>query len=145
MRIFWTFLKYNNDLKCAPWCSDGLKNIFKKKKVNTALQNLENYKVLLKDSVSPNEGPWLVMDPVGGSSCVPWVPWYDFLCLECKNMANIADFHLWAMIKDSETPIWLGLKPHWSSLVQTKTTKIRSNLPYNCSTDLIDRIVFSLT
>ena len=24
-------------------------------------------------------------------------------------MANIADFHLWAMIKDSETPIWLGL------------------------------------
>ena len=27
-------------------------------------------------------------------------------------MAYIADFHLWAprMIKDSETPVWLGLK-----------------------------------
>ena len=43
-------------------------------KVKTALQNLENHKVLLKDPVGPNEGPWLVMDPVGGSSCVPRVP-----------------------------------------------------------------------
>ena len=66
-------------------------------KVNTALQNLENHKVLLKDPVRPNEGPWLVMDPVGGGSCVPKVPWYDFLCLECKNMANIADFFLWSI------------------------------------------------
>ena len=40
-------------------------------KVKTALQNLENHKVLLKDPVGTNEGPWLVMDPVGGSSCVP--------------------------------------------------------------------------
>ena len=38
------------------------------------LQKLENHKVLLKDPVRPNEGPWLVMDPVGGSSCVPKVP-----------------------------------------------------------------------
>ena len=38
-------------------------------KVNTALQNLENYKVLLKDPVRPNEDPWLVMDPFEGSSC----------------------------------------------------------------------------
>ena len=30
-------------------------------KVKTALQNLENPKVLLKDPVGPNEGPWLVM------------------------------------------------------------------------------------
>ena len=37
-------------------------------KVNMALQNLEYHKVLLKDPVRPNEGPWLVMDPVGGSS-----------------------------------------------------------------------------
>ena len=43
-------------------------------KVNTALLNLENPKVLLKDPVRHNEGPWLVMDPVGGSSCVPRVP-----------------------------------------------------------------------
>ena len=91
-------------------------------KVNTALQNLENHKVLLKDPVRPNEGPWLVMDPVWGSSCVPWVPWYDFWCLECKNMAYIADFHLWAiwlprMIKDSETPVWLGLKHILRSLI----------------------------
>ena len=53
-------------------------------KVKTALQNLKNNKVLLKDPAGPNEGPWLVMDPVGGNSCVPRVPWYDFWCLECK-------------------------------------------------------------
>ena len=47
-------------------------------KVNTALQELENHKVPWKDPLRPNEGPWLVMDPVGGSSCVPTVPWYDF-------------------------------------------------------------------
>ena len=40
-------------------------------KVNTALQNVENHKVLSKDPVRPNEGPWPVMDPVGDSSCVP--------------------------------------------------------------------------
>ena len=39
-------------------------------KVKTALKNLENHKVLSKDPVGPNEGPWLVMDPVGGSSWV---------------------------------------------------------------------------
>ena len=33
-------------------------------KVKMALQNLENHKVLLKDPVRPNEGPWLVIDPV---------------------------------------------------------------------------------
>ena len=32
------------------------------------------HKVLLKDPVRPNEGPLLVMDPVGGSSGVPTVP-----------------------------------------------------------------------
>ena len=34
-------------------------------KVNTALQNLENHKVLLKDPLGPNEGPWLVMALLG--------------------------------------------------------------------------------
>ena len=52
----------------------GFKECIFLKKVNTAFQNLENHKVLLKDPVWPNEGPWLVMDPVGGSSCVPRVP-----------------------------------------------------------------------
>ena len=47
----------------------GFKECIFLEKVNTALQNLENQKVLLKDPVRPNEGPWLVMDPVGGSSC----------------------------------------------------------------------------
>ena len=84
-------------------------------KLNRALQNLENHKVLLKNPVRPNEGPWLGMDPVGGSSFVPRVPWEDFWCLECKNMANITDFHLWAipplprLIEDSKTPAWSGL------------------------------------
>ena len=36
-------------------------------KVNTALQNLKNHKVLIKDPVRPNEGPRLVMDPVGAA------------------------------------------------------------------------------
>ena len=52
----------------------GLKECIFLEKVNTALQKLENPKVLLKDPVRPNEGPWLVMDPVGGSSGVPTVP-----------------------------------------------------------------------
>ena len=34
-------------------------------KVNSALQKLEYHKVLLKDPIRPNEGPWLVMDPIG--------------------------------------------------------------------------------
>ena len=95
----------------------GFKECIFLEKVNTALQNLENHKVLLKDPVRPNEGPWLGMDPVGGSSCVPW---YDFLYLECKNMANIVDFHLWAIFKNSETPAWLGLKRQrtWYSISQ---------------------------
>ena len=53
-------------------------------KVNTAWHNLKNHKVLLKDSVGPNEGPWLVMDPVGGSSCVPRVPLYDLYVYNAK-------------------------------------------------------------
>ena len=52
----------------------GFKESIFLEQVNTALQNLENHKVLLNDPVRPNEGPWLVMDPVGGSSCVPTVP-----------------------------------------------------------------------
>ena len=67
-------MKYNKDHKRVPRCSEGLKYIFFLEKVNAALQNLDNHKVLLKDPVRSNEGPWLVMDPVGGSSCVPRVP-----------------------------------------------------------------------
>ena len=52
----------------------GFKDRIFLEKVNTALQKLENHKVLSKDPEGPNEGPWLVMDPVGGSSCVPRVP-----------------------------------------------------------------------
>ena len=52
-------------------------------KVKTALQNLKNHKVLLKDPVGPNERPWLVMDPVGlalaslwgGGRSAPFVIW----------------------------------------------------------------------
>ena len=36
-------------------------------KVKTGLQNPENHKVRLKEPVGPNEGPWLVMDPVGAA------------------------------------------------------------------------------
>ena len=36
-------------------------------KEKTALRNLEDHKVLLKDPLGPNEGPWLVMDPVGAA------------------------------------------------------------------------------
>ena len=40
-------------------------------KVKTAMQNLDNHKVLLKDPVGHNEGLWLVMDPVGGQLLCP--------------------------------------------------------------------------
>ena len=43
-------------------------------KVNTALQKLENPKVLLKDPVGTNEGPWIVMDHVGDNQCAPRIP-----------------------------------------------------------------------
>ena len=39
----------------------GFKECIFLEKVNTALQNLENHKVHLKDPVRPNEGPRLVM------------------------------------------------------------------------------------
>ena len=35
--------------------------------------------------------------PVGVSSSVPRVPWYDFCCLEYKNIAHTANFLLWAI------------------------------------------------
>ena len=52
------------------------------------------------------EGPRLVSDPLGVGFCVLRDPWYGFCCLECKNIAYIADF-LW--IRYSETPVWWGL------------------------------------
>ena len=52
----------------------GLRELIFLEKVNTALQNLENHKVFSKDPLRPNEGPWLSMDPVGGSSFFPRVP-----------------------------------------------------------------------
>ena len=35
------------------------------------MKSLEIHKELLKDPVGSNEGPWLVMDPVGVSYFVP--------------------------------------------------------------------------
>ena len=51
-----------------------VKRMYFLEKVKTTLQNLKNHNVLLKDPVGPNEGPWLVIGPAGGSSCVPRVP-----------------------------------------------------------------------
>ena len=97
-------------------------------KVKTVLQNLENPKVHLKDPIGPNEGPWLVMDPVGGSSCVPRVPWYDFWCLYGQYSQFFPLGHLPpppCLFKDSKMPAWLGLirnksnfksKPHHSAI-----------------------------
>ena len=42
--------------------------------------------------VGSNKGPWLVLDPMEVKSCVPRVPWHIFYCLECKTIANTADF-----------------------------------------------------
>ena len=76
-------------------------------KVKTALQNFENHKVLWKGPVRPNEGPWLVMDPVRGSSCVPRVPW--FLMFRMQKYGPYSRFspvghlaHRWK----SETPVF---------------------------------------
>ena len=46
----------------------GFKECIFLENVNTALQNLDDHKVIIKVPVRPNEGPWLVMDPVGSSS-----------------------------------------------------------------------------
>ena len=91
----WALAKYNNDHKHIPWCYEGFKNVFLEK-VNWALQNLENYMFLF---AGPCRAQWRTMDgqgPCRGSFCVRRVPWYEFWCLECKKMANIADFFLWA-------------------------------------------------
>ena len=91
-----------------------LENIFCRKG-KTGWQILKNHKVLLKDPVGSNKGSRLVMDPLGVSSCVSRVPWYAVCCLECKNIANIANFLCWAnfplshLIKDSQTSVWWGL------------------------------------
>ena len=63
--------------------------------------------IYFRGPVGSMEGPRLVSDPMGVGSCVLRVPWYGFCCLECKNIAYIADF-LW--IRYSETPVWWGLR-----------------------------------
>ena len=57
---------------------------------------LEN-KVQLRGPVGSIEGQRLAQDPMGVSSSVPRVPWYDFCCLEYKNIAHTANFLLWAI------------------------------------------------
>ena len=112
MRVPWTLVKYNNDHTYVPWCWEGLKNVFFFRKGKYSLAESQKSQGPL-----PNEGPWQVMGTVGGSTCVPRVPWYDFWCLECKNIANIVNFPLWlranlplpSLIKDSETSAWWGL------------------------------------
>ena len=49
----------------------------------------EYFEVHFRDPVGSMEGPRLVSDPMGVSSCVLRVPWYGFCCLEYKNMAYI--------------------------------------------------------
>ena len=51
-----------------------VKRMYLFRKGKHSLAETRNHKVLLKDPVRPNEGPWLVMDPVGGSSYVLRVP-----------------------------------------------------------------------
>ena len=53
---------------------------------------LKNHKVQLRGYVRSIEGPRLALVPIGVSSSVPRVPWYDFCCLECKNTAIIGNF-----------------------------------------------------
>ena len=69
-------MKYKNDRKHVD--AQRVQRMYFLDKVKTPLQTPENHKVHLKDPVGTNEGPWLVMDPVGGSSCVPRVPRYAF-------------------------------------------------------------------
>ena len=67
--------------------------------------------IYFRGPVGSMEGPRLDSDPIGVGSCVLRVPWYGFCCLECKNIAYIVDLLWWSIwIKDSETPIWWGLK-----------------------------------
>ena len=46
-----------------------------------ARQNIKNNKVPLQGPEGSIQGPWLVLDPMEVSTCVPKVPWYAFCCL----------------------------------------------------------------
>ena len=59
----------------------GFKECIFLEKVKTVLQNLENHKVLLKDPVRRNEGPWLVRDPVGCSADSETPVWLGLKCI----------------------------------------------------------------
>ena len=79
--------------------------------------------VYCRSPVGSMEGPRQVSDYLWLGFCVLRVPWYDFCCLECKNIAYIVDFLRWAiwppprLIKDSETPVWWGLR-QWKPLCE---------------------------
>ena len=72
--LFWNFL--------VAWISSQLleqkEGLFRKDKHSLA-ESRNSHGPYLKDHVGPNEEPLLVMDPLGGSSCVTRIPWYDFL------------------------------------------------------------------
>ena len=55
--------------------------------------------IYFRGPVGSMEGPRLVSDPMGVSSCVLRVPWYGFCCLGCKNIA-----FLWPRLVRVNTP-----------------------------------------
>ena len=81
-------------------------------KVKTGWQILENHKVVQKDPVRSNKGSRLIMDHLGVSSCLFRTPLYAFCCLECKDIAKIANIlcganmHPTRLIRDSQTFAW---------------------------------------
>ena len=60
-RVPWVLAKYNNDHKCIPWCYEGFDNVILET-VNSALQNLENHKVLFE---VPCRSQWRTMSGLG--------------------------------------------------------------------------------
>ena len=44
------------------------------------------------------EGPRRVLDPMRVTLSLPRVPWSHYCCIECKNIANIVNFHCGAYL-----------------------------------------------
>ena len=81
---------YNVEMVYAPW------------------NRLKNYEVHFRGLIGSIEGPRRILDLLGVHLYVHRVPWYVFCCLECKIIANMANFPCGAN-KDSQTSAWWGL------------------------------------
>ena len=104
MKLSWAFVPMKASWACS-WSSHAHVRV-KASRARPQLDNMRPASSILRSPVGSMEGPRLVSDPMGVSSCVLRVPWYGFCCLECKNIADIANFLCGA---DLPPPAWLRI------------------------------------